>query len=88
MSELLDECLGGRESQNVSKWKTRVSHSKSKAAKLAQRDKSKSGSGEAGSSDRGAQRVRQKPDEVGHREIMALSLYAWKPLEILRQEVI
>lgn len=82
-------CLGGRECQNISKWKTRVSLSKSKAAKLAQRDKSsKSRSGEAGSSDRGAQGVRQKPDEVGCCEIMALSLYAWKPLEILRQEVI
>ena len=53
-----------------------MSHSKSNAAKLAQRDKScKSRGGEEDRSERGAQRVRQKPDEAGHCEIMASSLY-------------
>lgn len=52
-----------------------MNHGKSKA-KLAQRDKSsKSRGGEEDRSERGAQRVRQKPDEVEHCEIMALSLY-------------
>ena len=62
--------------EKTSKWGNRVSHGKCKASKLAQKDKSsKSKSGEEGRSERGTQRVRQKPDEVGHFEIMALSLH-------------